>query len=246
MTESPYVEISTVEVEINSRCNRKCGYCPVSILPVPNVARYMNDEVFGRLLGELRRIRFRGRFSYHFYNEPLLRKDLERMVAWAHTELADIHQVLFTNGDLLNDQRYTSLRDAGIELFVVTSHSGLPYPERPHQIVQYPSDLELTNRGGIMIDLPKVTPDILHTPCFAPSEMLIVTVTGDVVLCYEDAERKYVMGNILDNSIEEIWLAEEFVDIRNKVAEGHRTGTTSICNACNNLAHAIRGTSHWP
>ena len=246
MTKSLIEELNTIEVEINSRCNRKCYYCPVSILPISNVPRYMSDEVFERLLSELRAISFTGRFSYHFYNEPLLRKDLERMVVWAHIELPNMHQVLFTNGDLLNDKRYASLLDAGIELFVVTAHSGLSYPKRPHQIVQYPDDLQLTNRGGIMSNLPKAPPSTKKMPCFAPSEMLIVTVTGDVVLCYEDAERKYIMGNIMENSIEKIWFTSEFVEIRNRVAKGHRTQAAPICHVCSNLAHTIRGTSDQP
>lgn len=238
--------LNTVEIEINSRCNRKCNYCPVSVLLSPSVPKYMSDEIFERLLNELKDINFTGRISYHFYNEPLLRKDLERLVEKTSIQLPNAHQVLFTNGDFLTDERYASLRLAGIECFVVSSHSRTAYPERRFQIVRFPQDLQLTNRGGTMRHLPQTTPEILTKLCYAPSEMLIVTVTGDIVLCYEDAERKHVMGNILEESLEQVWFSEKFVYIRGLLSRGNRTAASSLCQNCTNQAHIIPGTSHLP
>jgi cyclic pyranopterin phosphate synthase len=236
---------NAVEVEINSRCNRACSYCPVSILPVPGVPRYMKDEVFESLLSQLRGLDYAGRISYHFYNEPLLRKDLERLVALTSARLPKAHQILFTNGDLLSDERYGSLREAGIEFFVVTSHDGTAYPERPFQIVEFPEDLMLTNRAGTLTHLPVVTSEILQTPCYAPSEMLIVTATGDVLLCYEDAKRETMMGNILEASIDEIWLSEKFTRARTLLAQGRRSEANSVCRLCTNQAHvSLGGGSH--
>ena len=76
-----------VEVEVNSRCNRKCQYCPNFILPEPDVPKLMSDAVFERLLAELQRIDYAGRLSYHLFSEPLLRRDLERLVKSASAAL---------------------------------------------------------------------------------------------------------------------------------------------------------------
>lgn len=238
--------LNTVELEVNSRCNRKCGYCPVSVLPIPPVARYMSDEVLIRTLEELQHIEFTGRISYHFYNEPLLRKDLDRVVAIVKDYLPSCYQVLFTNGDLLNDDNYHVLLQAGIDLFQVTSHSLKEHPERPSQVVNYPEQLTLTNRGGTLTHLPNVTEEILQKPCYAPSEMLIVTVPGDIVLCYEDAEREHVMGNIMEESLEDIWNGEKFVAYRQALADGDRRNGADICRSCTNTAHTERDTSHLP
>ena len=234
---------TTVEVEVGSRCNRKCSYCPVSVVPPLSIPRHMSDQVFGQLLAELKRIGFAGRISYHFYNEPLLRKDLEHLVVWTVDQLPRAHPVLFTNGDLLTDARHASLRASGVEYIVVTRHSGGSYPERPFQIVQYPSDLVLTNRGGTMTNLPAATDDILHKPCFAASEMLIVSVTGDVLLCYEDARREHVMGNIMRAPLEEIWFSANFCHIRSLLELGKRSEASAICKVCTNEAHIIPGVS---
>lgn len=235
--------LRVVEIEINSRCNRRCSYCPVSIMPFPSVPNTMPENVFDRILEELQRIDYSERISYHFYNEPLLRSDLARIIKKTKTHLPKAKQILFTNGDLLTDERYKLLIEAGINFFVVTAHDNKVRPERPQQYVQYPKDLVLTNRGGIISHLPVVAKDILKSPCYAPSEMLIVTATGDVVLCYEDSFRKTNYGNIVDKKIEDIWFNNGLVDIRNNLSVGKRTKGASICKKCTNKAHTKSGVS---
>jgi cyclic pyranopterin phosphate synthase len=232
---------TVVEVEVNSRCNRSCGYCPVSVLPVPSAPKVMPLPVFETLLVQLREIQFAGRFSYHFYNEPLLRRDLEVLVATASSMLPHAVQVLYTNGDLLVQERYDALVAAGIRHFVITQHDSLreKIPARPLQTLLVPADLNLTNRGGTLFKIGEP----LRIPCFAPSEMLIVTATGDVLLCYEDAQRQNVMGNITVSSLSEIWNSEQFVDVRKVLADGERASAGMLCRQCDNCAHSEPGTS---
>lgn len=244
MTKIP--ELNTVEIEVNSRCNRKCSYCPVSILDPRGIPILMDQMVFDRLISELTRVEFQGRISYHFYNEPLLRKDIANLIQAVKEQLPLANQTLFTNGDFLTEDKYQELIDAGIDFFQVTSHSLKKHPVRPKQIVYLPSDLNLTNRGGTLPTLPGATNEILETPCYAPSEMLIVLVNGDVALCYEDAQRKHIMGNIMSQPLEEIWFSEEFKNIRHKLSLGKRNSGPAICSLCTNTAHAIAGTSHIP
>jgi cyclic pyranopterin phosphate synthase len=230
-------ELQVVEMEVNSRCNRKCSYCPVSTLPAPDAPRIMPEEVLGRTIVELQRIEFARRISYHFYNEPLLRRDLPDVATRVKKSLPNAQQVLFTNGDLLDDAKYSELTGAGVDFIVVTAHSGKQHPKRPKQHVQYPEELELTNRGGVLTHLPPATDETLKSPCFAPSEMLIITATGDVVLCYEDASRRTNYGNIVSDKIEDIWLNPELVRVRKSLAESNRSDASPICKACTNLAH---------
>lgn len=227
---------NVVEVEVNSRCNKACSYCPVAVLPFPDVPKFMDDVVFERLLDQLAAIDFTGKFSYHFYNEPLLRKDLERLAGRVRTRLPNAYQLLYTNGDFLSDTRYETLRVAGIDHFLVTRHDGDPIPERPQQTVQYPEDLTLTNRGGLMTGVA-VLPEPLHQPCFAPFDFLTVTVTGDVVLCCDDAEREHVMGNILSQSLADIWFSPEFMRVRGELRKGNRAGATALCAGCSSTEY---------
>jgi len=234
--------LSVVELEVCSRCNRQCSYCPVSLDPMPPVPARMSDEVFLRAVDQLERVSFAGRISYHLYNEPLLRTDLARLVAIVAERLPNALQVLNTNGDLLDERRYTDLRAAGIDYFYVTRHSPGDYPERSFQVLQTWQDLTLTNRGGSLTHLPMPKPRAAHTPCWAPSEMLIVTVTGEVLLCYEDAGREHVMGNLMHSTLPEIWNSEGFRAIRESLRQGERS-VDGMCTKCSNLSHSRPGLS---
>jgi 2-deoxy-scyllo-inosamine dehydrogenase (SAM-dependent) len=203
----------------------------------------MSPTTLDRVVAELQGIAYAGRVSYHFYNEPLLNRNLAHIVETVALRLPAARQVLFTNGDLLTDERYEKLYRAGIGYFVVTAHSGAPYPERPKQYIQYPAELVLTNRGGVLEGLPGPSSKDLGLACYAPSEMLIVTVTGDVVLCYEDALRTQVFGNICTESLDAIWYSPEFVRIRDMLASGDRSDAASICAQCTNRAHTRTGRS---
>ena len=228
---------NVVEIEVNSRCNRRCSYCPVSVLPKADDPTVMSEEIFGIIMSELQNIGYSGRLSYHFYNEPLLRKDLNLLVAVASRDLPDAKQVLYTNGDFLSEKVYRSLLDAGIEEFVVTRHDFTPIPERPKQIVQYPTDLAIDNRGGSMGGLDSA----LSVPCYVPQEVVVISVIGDVIFCFEDAKRSHVMGNVTQKNIMEIWNSKRYHELRRKLEIGDRRGASHVCEKCDNTAYQERG-----
>jgi 2-deoxy-scyllo-inosamine dehydrogenase (SAM-dependent) len=228
---------SMVEVEISTACNRTCWYCPNSVPELRRSQQLMQESVFERLLSELRWIEFCGRISYHLYNEPLLHPQVCNIVACVTKELPGVRQVLYTNGDLLTNALHSKLTQLGIARFIVTSHDSQPIKERDNQIVLLPSMLNLTNRGGTV--LKKQTKAVkwpLSAPCYAPSSMLIVTISGDVILCYEDAERTVQLGNIVKKSLEDIWFSKRFISIRRALSSGDRNAE-SVCSRCSNVSH---------
>jgi GTP 3',8-cyclase len=202
----------------------------------------MPPAVFDALTAQLAELNFGGRISYHFYNEPLLRKDLDRLVSTVDERVPHALQVLYTNGDLLSDHKYRQLRAAGIDYFIVTRHSGGSFPERPFQVVQRSQDLVLTNRGGVLAELPPASAAVRRQPCFVASEMLIVTVTGDVVLCYEDSRREHVLGNVLEQHVADIWQQPRATELRQALARGERS-ILPMCSQCSNAAHTRPGLS---
>jgi len=234
----------TVEIEVATRCNRSCSYCPVSILESPPDQRWMDDHVFGHTISELAKIGFDGCLSYHFYSEPLLRRDLDRLVSQAKAELPGAYQLLYTNGDLLTDDRYHVLVEAGIDHFIVTQHDNRPFPERRSQIVVMGADLTLTNRGGVMTNVARLQ-KALSVPCHAPTDMLMVTFNGDILLCCDDAQRRNIMGNIMESPIEDIWSSPRFRRVRKLLAEGKRGAAGGICARCSNMEYVRSGENYY-
>lgn len=235
------LRIKVVEIEVNSRCNRRCEYCPVSIFPPADVPEFMCDEIFNHILSELVRTKFQGKISYHLYSEPLLRDDLEILVTRVRKNLPDVYQLLYTNGTLLTDERYKSLRKAGINHFLVTRHDWELMPQREAQTIKYPKDLIIANRGGALNKLEKP----LNLPCYAPTEALIITVTGDVILCCNDSRRENIMGNIMQQPLEKIWLSKRFLNIRNLLKEGKRGKGLDICRNCDDKEYIEDGQGYY-
>jgi radical SAM protein with 4Fe4S-binding SPASM domain len=231
MTDALDPLFSMVEIEINSRCNRRCGYCPNAIAP-RRARRLMALDSYERILDRLVEVGFAGRLSYHFYNEPLLHPELAAFVARTRARLPTTRQVLYTNGDHLTRARHAELLAAGVDRFIVTQHDGAPGEPMTAVTWQVPEQLDLTNRGGLLaIGRPRP-----HRPCHAPASMLIVTIEGNVVLCYEDATETVVVGNVFTTPIAAIWWSSRFRRLRHRLAAGDRSAT-AICSACSNQAH---------
>jgi GTP 3',8-cyclase len=199
----------------------------------------MGRELFDTIIDQLAEIQFTGRLSFHFFNEPLLRRDLEALVTVARSKLPLAYFVLYTNGDLLTDERYAELLSAGMDHFFVTRHDFDAYPTRPFQHVQHPHHFTVSGRGGTIA--ASTAP--LDIACFAPSEMLIITVEGDVVLCHEDAEKQHIMGSFANQTLAEIWFGERFKTFRIPLEDGERFRADTICQRCDNRLYPVPGTA---
>ena len=234
--------LRVVECELNSACNRACSYCPQSLGLVP-AAQRMSSEILGALLDDLRRLRFVGRFSHHLYGEPLLDEALPENVRRIRATVPGAVQVLFTNGDLLTDENHRMLIDSGIALMVVTRHSRGPYPQRAQQVVQYAKQLQFTSRGGSIRFLAKRRPPeaFRAVPCFAPTDMAVVSWDGRILRCYEDARRDEPFGDLRTHSLAAIWGASE--GRRAALAQGARCVVGGPCATCDNTNHASLGRS---
>jgi cyclic pyranopterin phosphate synthase len=229
--------IEVAEIEVNTACPRRCSYCPNSIAELRGSDRHMSRDLFLKTIVELAAADFVGRLSFHLYSEPLLRKDLHELVAIARRALPRTFLVLLTNGDLLTESRYQQLLDAGIDRFLVTRHDDKPMPQRPLQDVQHWTDMTLTSRSGVVVRQSGP----LRRPCYAPSEMLIVTFDGDILLCHEDGERQTAIGNLATSSLRDIWFASDAVRRRRLLQQGDRAAVGGICARCDLTYYAIAG-----
>jgi radical SAM protein with 4Fe4S-binding SPASM domain len=229
--------ISVVAIETTQHCNRRCHYCPVSFDAKP--VRAMEPGVFREIIGQLASIRFHGRLTYHFYNEPLLNADLEKLVAYAARYLSGVDHVIYSNGDLLTTERAESLFAAGVTKFVVTDHGGKELTEpvlrakrRPRslgsriQFRRYTPDTALFNRGGLV----KVENQRKLKYCAYPAYELIIDVDGNVILCCNDYYGSHQFGNVMEMPILDIWNSASMSQLRNRLLRGHFD--LPICQVC--------------
>lgn len=230
-----------IEIEINSDCNRACGYCPNAKHARVESGR-MEERVYAEIVRQLGDLGYAGRVSFHFYNEPLLSPDLDRYVQMMKTRLPRATIELYTNGTLLNEPKLRALLAAGVDRFWVTRQAGdrlsdfeaalakLEPTQRARVHYESYRELHLTNRGGAV---PVGGAAAVTAPCLIPECGMVITVRGNVVACYEDYFQKHVMGNVMIESLAQIWRHPRYSAFRQALKAGRRA-EFDVCRNCNN------------
>ncbi|MEK7357291.1 MAG: SPASM domain-containing protein [Bdellovibrionota bacterium] len=244
LTPSASIDFTAVEIEINHHCNRACSYCPNSILKRKNTGE-IDPEIYLKLMRELRDQGFSGRISYDFYNEPMLHSNFDEIVGMTREHLPTSPIVLYTNGTLLTRERFSRLVERGISEFIVTRHEAdigkdryvfdqvyQDLNEADKKRVRYRdySTIRLSNRGGTLKHLGE--DGLPLRPCYVPTHVVTVTVSGNILPCFEDFHEEMVMGNLRENSISEIWNSEKYRQMRKELRAGVRH-TRGPCKTCN-------------
>ena len=102
-----------VHFEVTSRCNARCGFCDYWKTP----AEARHDEA--RSFVDAARF-FNPMLVTWTGGEPLLRRDLEQLVAGVNAAVRLKYVMLITHGGMLSVERARSLWDAGINQFNVS------------------------------------------------------------------------------------------------------------------------------
>jgi radical SAM protein with 4Fe4S-binding SPASM domain len=230
----------TVELEINSMCNRRCSYCPNALATRPT--GHLDEPLFTKIIDELASMDFDGIVSYHFYGEPLLDRRLPGFVAYTARHVRRCKPVIYSNGDLLTLEILREYIEQGLYTFWITQHDNRIPPnlqrivaeatadEKRHINIHFANDLYLTNRSGLIPALG-VPAAPLAVPCDWPLNTLVITATGNVVVCCNDYFETEVVGNVVTQSLRDVWCGERFERFRRALASGDRT-TSSLCEKC--------------
>lgn len=109
--------------EITRRCNLSCPHCYTAAATTNQaVPEFSTDECY-KIIDDIARL---GAEMIGFTGgEPLLRNDLENLIAYAKS--LGIRSTLTTNGLLLNENRARSLKEAGLEAIQVSIDGSNPY-----------------------------------------------------------------------------------------------------------------------
>jgi len=229
-----------VEMEINSMCNRKCGYCPNISDKRPG--GYMEDALFNKIIDELASIDFDGRISYHFYGEPLLDKRLPQFVEDSKRRVPKSSTEIYSNGDFLTLELFRDYVARGLDNFLITQHDNLIPPnlqqildeitdeERKHIVIRFAKDRNMINRSGLITTL-KVVTEPLKAPCDWPLTSMVITLSGNVVLCCNDYYETHVIGNVKERSLCDVWTDSKFEHFRRALSRGDRS-VSILCEDC--------------
>jgi len=237
-----WIELSLIDV-----CNRTCSFCPKSDPAIaPDTFQKMSRLLINKLASDLKKIKYRGAIALCGYGEPLLHKDI-LYITKKLSEAASVEIV--TNGDVLNNKLLKKLYNAKASRVLISMYDGPEQIKKFKKIIKLskvPSDfvilrdrwydkdnnfgVKLTNRTGTIKIGNQVSNDT-HTTCFYPSYQFLIDWNGDVFLCPQDWQRRNTMGNMMQDSIFNIWVGKIITKYRKELLKGKRI--SSPCNSCN-------------
>lgn len=112
-----------VEIEIFSFCNRKCWFCPNSFIDRNSTNILMQEELYLKILNELKSINYNNMISYSRYNEPTSnRKIFIKRLKQAKTIIPNATLHTNTNGDFLSRDYLDELYEAGLKSMNIQSY----------------------------------------------------------------------------------------------------------------------------
>lgn len=102
--------IKQVQIEINSDCNLKCRFCPVSIEPMPK--NIMSMDIFNEIISQVKKIKTLENVTFSSFNEPLLDPYFEERIGVLKHN--NIRLKLMTNASHLHSEHIQLLQDSNI------------------------------------------------------------------------------------------------------------------------------------
>jgi len=246
----PLDSILTVEINSTELCNRTCVFCPRHDPKVfPNRNLHMTVKGATTIAEELGENGFKGKISFSGFGENLLNPNFIDIVREFHNALPYATLECNTNGDKLTEDYAHRLYRAGLDLLYINLYDGIEQMEHFEKMMsnvredQYKyrmhwGDFEkhgliLNNRSGV-VDWVGIEDDSIENlkgkPCHYPFYKMFVDWNGDVLFCSNDWGREHVVGNLLQDSLHDVWFSKPMNKIRKKLMKGDRS--MSPCNKC--------------
>ena len=224
----------TIEIETNNRCNNDCPFCPVNRHSDTRKPKIMDEDIFFTIIDQLRAMDYHGYISLFSNNEPLLDGRILRFIELARKILPNAQHALYTNGLLLNKEKFSALvknldlliidnYDDNLELIPsvkkVLDETLPPYDFKCDvQIAMRKKNQKLNTRAGSapnrLAEENKFRP---QSPCILPFTQMIIRPDGTATKCCNDPLSKMTLGDLNRQTLREIWRGRAYQELRKEM-----------------------------
>jgi len=236
--------LRAVEIETINRCNNDCEFCPVNRHADTRAYAKMDQALFEKIINELDQMSYAGRLHFYSNNEPLLDVRIADWVEWAAGRLKKARLCLYTNGLLLTDAVFKRLASCLDELVIdnysdtmellpsiaalLKTHQNDHFKATPITVNIIDKHMLRTNRSGSAPN--RTMAGKFHSPCVLPFVQMVIRPNGDVSMCCNDALGKYTLGNVRNESIQQVWHGDKYSQLRRITGKGR--GRHEMCRHC--------------
>src|ERR1700752_2614599 len=113
---------NTIAIEIASKCNRTCHFCPNSYHKREDI--FMDDQMEFDIIRQLKALKYNGRIEWYIYNEPTRDARLLFFIRHARLMLPSCCQMINTNGDFFKTAAHIdALFAAGLNQMQINIYS---------------------------------------------------------------------------------------------------------------------------
>jgi 8-amino-3,8-dideoxy-alpha-D-manno-octulosonate transaminase len=197
---------NAIDIEINTECNYRCEYCPNKTHY--RGAKYLDDDMFTKIILELKQVNFSGRVSLNLYGEPFMHPKIITYIKMIRRRVPACNLSLYTNGVFLNEIILNRIAHL-VNKFIITQH------------YDFTEDKKTLFKKYKNIDLKKFTDDdILHnrcgivkakiankksSVCWGKYKTAYINYKGDMILCCNDFLGISKIGNVKNKTLLELW-----------------------------------------
>jgi MoaA/NifB/PqqE/SkfB family radical SAM enzyme len=243
-----------IEIETLNKCNGTCSFCPVNRNLDPRPLAKMSEDTFRKIIDNLAKLNYSGTVAYYSNNEPLMDNRIIEFIKYGVSKIPNAQHNLFSNGTLLTEEKFQALIDCGLNYLLIDNYNDkLKMNPNIQKIydkyvkekfsMNCKIDLRfnnqtLSNRGGTSPNKHK-SPKTLTVSCWHPFIQLIIRADSGVSLCCMDALGKVTLGNVDEQTLEEIWFGEKHINILKSIRKNLRNDI-NICKECDYIASKSR------
>jgi radical SAM protein with 4Fe4S-binding SPASM domain len=237
----------SIEIETINRCNGLCSFCPINKNLDERDLTIMDENLFKKILSQLKEINYSGNIGLYSNNEPFLDKRIVRFIKMAKEALPNAYHFLFTNGTILTLENFVDVMDY-LDLLIIDNYNDdLEMIAPVKKIYDYclehneyqkkvEIDLRLQNqilfsRGGEAKNRKRF--NRMKSSCVTPFNQMVIRPSGEVSLCCNDALGKMTLGNLNNESFLDVWYGEKYTKIREKFhQQKYARENLELCKNC--------------
>lgn len=243
---------SSLEIDIQSLCNRNCDFCP-RYLDRSGVRKDANGILIHqkmpthhvyRIIDQAVALGFQGKIKLHRLSEGLLDDRYPEFATYIKAK--GLFLAEDTNGDVLrNNEELCSRLDGLIHHLTIGLYDYRNEMEKQREIFFWrrrfkktklsfslPREHCIIRQGSKIYGEIQKEDAALELPCNQPVHFLHIRYDGNVSLCCEDDQCQFDIGNVFTESLITIWWSYRHISITRTLSKAGGRHHFILCKRC--------------